>query len=62
MLVPYTLLSRIGKELHHATEIGGKCLSPRVRVLAGMDDWWTEGTIPMGTHREHQLTQMLPNT
>lgn len=27
LLAPYTLLSSVGKELHHATEKGGKCLS-----------------------------------
>lgn len=27
MLAPYTLLCSVGKELHHATEKGGKCLS-----------------------------------
>lgn len=27
MFAPYTLLSSVEKELHHATEEGGKCLS-----------------------------------
>lgn len=27
MLAPYILLCSVGKELHHATEKGGKCVS-----------------------------------